>query len=126
MAAAASLKNLEIIEREQLADNSARMGKYLLDGLNELKDKHEIIGDVRGLGLFCGVEVVKNRETKEHFSAESELSATLTQAFSDEGILLRGGDFMNIMPPLCVTSGEIDDILRAVDKGFQKVSVSIK
>jgi adenosylmethionine-8-amino-7-oxononanoate aminotransferase len=122
VAAAASLKNLEIIERERLADNSARMGKYLLDGLFELKDKHEIIGDVRGLGLFCGLEVVKDRETKEYFPAEFELASTLTQAFSNEGILLRGGDCMNIMPPLCVTSGEIDDILAAIDKGFEQVS----
>ena len=115
-------KNLEIMEREQLADNSARMGKYLLDGLFELKDKHEIIGDVRGLGLFCGLELVKDRETKEHFPAESELASSLTQAFSNEGILLRGGDCMNIMPPLCVTSGEIDDILAAMDNGFGQVS----
>ncbi|MEC9308130.1 MAG: aspartate aminotransferase family protein [Chloroflexota bacterium] len=122
VAAAASLKNLEIMEREQLADNSARMGKYLLDGLFELKDKHEIIGDVRGLGLFCGLELVKDRETKEHFPAESELASSLTQAFSNEGILLRGGDCMNIMPPLCVTSGEIDDILAAMDNGFGQVS----
>jgi len=98
------------------------MGKYLLDGLFELKDKHEIIGDVRGLGLFCGLEVVKDRETKEYFPAEFELASTLTQAFSNEGILLRGGDCMNIMPPLCVTSGEIDDILAAIDKGFEQVS----
>jgi adenosylmethionine-8-amino-7-oxononanoate aminotransferase len=122
VAAAASLKNLEIMEREKLADNSAKMGRYLLDGLEELKEKHSIIGDVRGLGLFCGLEVVKDRKTKEHFAPESDLGSRLTQAFSDQGILLRGGDMMNIMPPLCVTSGEIDEILAALDKGFDQVS----
>ena len=122
VAAAASLKNLEIMEREKLADNSAKMGRYLLDGLEELKEKHAIIGDVRGLGLFCGLEVVKDRKTKEHFAPESDLGSRLTQAFSDQGILLRGGDMMNIMPPLCVTSGEIDEILAALDKGFDQVS----
>ena len=50
VAAAASLKNLEIMEREGMVENSARMGKYLLDGLEELKQKHSIIGNVRGLG----------------------------------------------------------------------------
>lgn len=122
VAAAASLKNIEIMEREQLADNSARMGRYLLDGLEELKEKHAIIGDVRGLGLFCGLEIVKDRQTKEYFAPEAELGSRLTQAFSDQGILLRGGDMMNIMPPLCVTAGEIDEIVAALDKGFDQVS----
>ena len=122
VAAAASLKNLEIMERECLADNSARMGRYLLDGLEELKEKHAIIGDVRGLGLFCGLEVVKDRQTKEYFPPEAELASRLTQAFSDHGILLRGGDMMNIMPPLCVTTGEIDEIVAALDKGCDQVS----
>lgn len=122
VAAAASLKNLEIMERECLADNSAKMGRYLLDGLEELKEKHAIIGDVRGLGLFCGLEVVKDRQTKEYFPPEAELASRLTQAFSDHGILLRGGDMMNIMPPLCVTTGEIDEIVAALDKGFDQVS----
>ena len=122
VAAAASLKNLEIMERECLADNSAKMGRYLLDGLEELKEKHAIIGDVRGLGLFCGLEVVKDRQTKEYFPPEAELASRLTQAFSDQGVLLRGGDMMNIMPPLCVTTGEIDEIVAALDKGFDQVS----
>ena len=126
VAAAASLKNLEIMERECLADNSAKMGRYLLDGLEELKEKHAIIGDVRGLGLFCGLEVVKDRQTKEYFPPEAELASRLTQAFSDQGILLRGGDMMNIMPPLCVTTGEIDEIVAALDKGFDQVSQDLQ
>ena len=72
--------------------------------------------------MFCGLEVVKDRKTKEYFAPEAELASRRTQAFSDQGILLRGGDMMNIMPPLCVTSGEIDEILRALDKGFDQVS----
>ena len=125
VAAAASSKNIEIMEREKLADNSARMGAYLLDGLKELKQKHEIIGDVRGLGLFCGLEIVKSRDTKEHFTPDADIGAQLTQAFSAQGILLRGGDCMNVMPPLCVTSGEIDDIISAMDEGFSQVSKNI-
>ena len=118
VAAAAALKNIEIMEQEEMAENSARMGRYLLDGLEELKQKHRIIGDVRGLGLFCGLEVVRDRETKEFFPAEAELGPRLTQSFAEQGILLRGGDAMNIMPPLCVTSGEIDEILSVLDRGF--------
>ncbi len=116
MASAAALKNIEIMENEGLADNAARMGDSLLAGLKELKDKHQIIGDARGLGLFCGLELVKDRETKEHFPAEADLAARLTQGFSDNGLLLRGGDAMNVAPPLCVTPGEVDEILSVLDR----------
>lgn len=116
VASAAALRNIQILEDEHLADNAAVMGDRLLDGLNELKDKHKIIGDVRGLGLLCGVELVKDRATKEHFPAEADLAARLTQGFADNGILLRGGDTMNVAPPLCVTPGEIDEILTVMDR----------
>ena len=122
VAAAASLRNIQIMEDEDMVGNSARMGRYLLDGLEELKEKHSIIGDVRGLGLLCGLEIVKDRETKEYFPADAELGARLTQGFAESGVLLRGGDAMNVAPPLCVTAGEIDDIVTAMDKAFEKTS----
>ena len=116
VAAAAALKNIQIMEEEGMVENSARMGRYLLDGLEELKEKHQIIGDVRGLGLRCGMDIGKDRQTKEPFPAEANLGARLTQGFSDNGIILRGGDAMNIAPPLCVTAGEIDEIVTVFDK----------
>jgi len=122
VAAAAALKNIEILEREDLPGNAARMGRYLLDGLEELKQKHQIIGDVRGLGLLCGMEFVKDRQTKEYFPAEAELGSRLTQAFAENGLLLRGGDAMNIAPPLCVTSGEIDEILSGMDRVIGQIA----
>ena len=116
VAAAASLKNIEIMEREKMVENSARMGQYLLDGLEELKEKHSIIGDARGLGLMCGLEFVKDRQTKEQFPADADLGPRLTQGFADERVLLRGGDVMNIMPPLCVTAGEIEQLVATIDR----------
>ncbi len=122
VAAAASLRNIQIMEEEGLVENSARQGAYLLDGLKELKEKHKIIGEVRGLGLFCGLEIVKDRETKEYFPPEADLANRLTQAFSANGLLLRGGDAMNVAPPLCVTSGEIDEIVSTMDRVFAQAS----
>ena len=116
VAAAASLKNIEIMEREGMVENSATMGRYLLDGLEELKEKHSIIGNVRGLGLMCGMELVQDRQTKEYFPADADLGPRLTQGFASNGILLRGGDVMNIMPPLCVTPGEIEQLVAAIDQ----------
>ena len=125
VAAAAALKNIEIMEREGMVENSARQGRYLLDGLEELKQKHSIIGDVRGLGLMCGMEMVKDHQTKEYFPAEADLSGRLTAGFAAEGILLRGGDAMNIMPPLCVTSGEIDEIVTVMDRVIGQTALDL-
>ena len=116
VAAAAALRNIQIMEDEGMVENSARMGAYLLDGLKEMKAKHQIIGDVRGLGLFCGLEIVKDRQTKEYFPAEADLGTRITQGLADNGIILRGGDVMNIAPPLCVTTGEIDEIVSVLDR----------
>ncbi len=122
VAAAAALRNIQILEEDKLVENSARMGRYLLDGLEELKEKHSVIGDVRGLGLMCAVEIVQDRQTKEHFPAEAELGARLTQSFAENGVLLRGSDAMTIAPPLCVTASEIDEIVSVLDRVIGQAS----
>ena len=121
VAAAAALRNIQIMEDEDMVGNSARMGAYLLDGLKELQEKHRMIGDVRGLGLMCGLELVKDRETKETYPADAELGSRLTAGFQANGLHLRGGDNMNVAPPLCVTSGEIDEIITIMDRVFTQV-----
>ena len=122
VAAAAALKNIEIMENEGMVENSAKQGAYLLDGLKEMKDKYKMIGDVRGLGLCCGIEIVADRETKEYFPAEADLANRLTQGFAENGLLVRGGDRMNVAPPLCITSSEVDDLVTITDKVFGEVS----
>ena len=122
VAAAAALKNIEIMEEEGMVENAAKQGAYLLDGLNEMKEKYQMIGDVRGLGLFCGLELVADRETKEYFPAEADLANRITQGFAENGLLLRGGDRMNGAPPLCITSSEVDDLVTIMDKVFDQVS----
>ena len=122
VAAAAALKNIEIMEEEGMVENAAKQGVYLLDGLNEMKEKYQMIGDVRGLGLFCGLELVADRETKEYFPAEADLANRITQGFAENGLLLRGGDRMNVAPPLCITSSEVDDLVTIMDKVFDQVS----
>ena len=122
VAAAAALKNIEIMEEEGMVENAAKQGVYLLDGLNEMKEKYQMIGDVRGLGLFCGLELVADRGTKEYFPAEADLANRITQGFAENGLLLRGGDRMNVAPPLCITSSEVDDLVTIMDKVFEQVS----
>ena len=105
-----------------MVENAAKQGVYLLDGLNEMKEKYQMIGDVRGLGLFCGLELVADRGTKEYFPAEADLANRITQGFAENGLLLRGGDRMNVAPPLCITSSEVDDLVTIMDKVFDQVS----
>ena len=121
VAAAAALRNIQIMEDEELVENSARMGAYLLDGLKELQEKHPMIGDARGLGLMCGMELVRDRETKEPYPADADLGNRLTSGFQSNGLILRGGDNMNVAPPLCVTASEIDEIISTMDKVFTQV-----
>ena len=125
VAAAAALKNIQIMENEGMVANAAEQGTYLLDGLKEMKEKYHIIGDVRGLGLFCGMEIVADRETKEYFPAEADVAGRITSGFADNGLLLRGGDRMNVAPRLCITRGEVDDLINIMDKVFDQVNKDI-
>ena len=125
VAAAAALKNIEIMENVGMVTNAAEQGTYLLDGLKEMKEKYHIIGDVRGLGLFCGMEIVADRETKEYFPSEADVAGRITSGFAENGLLLRGGDRMNVAPPLCITRGEVDDLINIMDKVFDQVNKDI-
>ena len=125
VAAAAALKNLEILEGEAMVENSARMGAYLKDGLLELQEKHPSIGYVGAAGLMCSLELVKDRQTKEYFPPEAEIGSRLTDQFKRNGLLLRGGDTLRIMPPLCITRSEVDFLIQAVDRSFDAVEAEL-
>ena len=122
VAAAAALKNIEIIGREDLVGNAARMGSYLLDGLEELKEKHQIIGDARGLGLHTALEFVRDRQTKEYFPPEAELANRLTEGFHENGLMLKGSNTLSIAPPLCINAGEVDELVTALDRAIEGVA----
>lgn len=122
VAAAASLKNLEIMEKERLVENSARMGRYFLEQLEDLKEKHPIIGDVRGKGLLVGVELVRDRKTKERWPAEANLRERFYTKFLREGLYLRPyQDVLAFAPPLCITRSEVDDICHIIDVALGEV-----
>jgi len=113
--AAAALANIAIIERENLVQNSAEMGAYLLEQLHMLEDDHPIVGNVRGLGLLTTVEVVKNRETKERFPAEVGIEKRMADKFRERRLILYPRGSIVVAPPLCVTRDEIDRIVNTID-----------
>ena len=116
VSAAASLKNIEIIEKERMVENSAEVGAYFKEQLEGFKSDHPIVGDVRGIGLLLAVELVKDRETKKEFPKETKIADHLNESFRKHGLIFRtGGNILNIGPPICITREEVDEIVYALD-----------
>ncbi len=121
---AAALENLRIIEEEDLIENSRVMGAYLLDRLRELSD-HPNVGDVRGRGLFAGVELVEDKASRTPVS-EDVMMAVVKKA-AEEGVLVGKttrsvpglNNTVNMAPPLIVTKADVDELVDAVQAGIE-------
>ncbi len=115
------LSTLDVIDEEGIQENALRVGGRLKAGLEALMDKHPIIGEVRGMGLMLGVELVRDRQTKE--PAGSEAAAVLELA-RERGLLLgKGGldgNVLRIKPPMCITTDDADFLLACLDEVLQE------
>lgn len=113
---------LQVIEKEGLQRNSLEIGSYLISGFDKLAEKHNIIGEVRGKGLMLGVELVKDRATKEPASAEC---AQVFETCKDLGLLIgKGGLFGNtlrIKPPMCIHRQDADFMLEVIDEALSGI-----
>jgi 4-aminobutyrate aminotransferase len=111
---AAALATLELLRRELLR-NAEDVGAYLKDGLQSLQEKHPLVGDVRGRGLMLGIELVRDRETKER--AVEERDAIVTAAFV-KGLLLLGAgrNTIRLSPPLVFSRAQADTAVRILDE----------
>ena len=118
---AAGLAVLDIIEEDGLQENARVVGGRLKAGLRELQTRHRLIGDVRGMGLMLGAELVKDRETKEPATQET---LAIWEAMREMGVLVgKGGLFGNtlrIKPPMCVTAADVDFTLEGMDVALGK------
>jgi 4-aminobutyrate aminotransferase len=122
---AAALAVIKEIEDKQLKENAQMVGEYFGGKLEELKDKHSVIGDVRGMGLMRGVELVKDRETKE---PAPKAVAQVFEGAKKRGVLIgKGGLYGNTLrlgPPLIATKSDIDELISALDGAFSEVSLN--
>jgi len=116
---AAALAVIKLIEDEDLRTNARVVGGYLREKLEELKEKYAIIGDVRGMGLMQGIELVKNRETKE---PAPEAVLKVFEETKRQGVLIgKGGLYGNVIRTglmLNSTKDNVDELIAALDKGF--------
>ena len=116
VSAAASLRNIEIIEGEGMVENAAAVGAYCKEQLEGMMGDHPSIGDVRGIGLLMAIELARDRETKEPFRPEDRIVDRLNESFKKNGLILRvNGPVIHIGPPLCITKAEVDEIVHAID-----------
>ena len=126
---AAALENMRILEDEKLLENTVQIGEYFIEKLEELKGKHQIIGDVRGKGLFCGAELVMDRDTKEPAS-EQITQAIVGDCFKENAVVIGATNrslngFNNTLcfsPALIATKSDIDEIIHAVDGAITRVT----
>jgi len=125
---AAALENMRILEDENLLDNTVAIGEYLMDKLHGLKAKHQIIGDVRGKGLFCGAELVSDRESKTPVH-ESIAQAVVADCFTNSAVIIgmtnRSLHGMNntlcLSPALISTKSDMDEVIEAIDGALTRV-----
>lgn len=124
---AAALENLRIIEDENLLENTTQMGAYMMERLCELQDKHAVIGQVRGKGLFLGAELVSDRETRAPM-AEAQVQAVVGDCMG-QGVIIGAtnrsvpgyNNTLCFSPALIATRDDIDQIVTAVDGALGRV-----
>jgi 4-aminobutyrate aminotransferase len=120
----AARATIQVIEEENLLENAHTVGTYFRSRLNELQEKHPLIGDVRGMGLMQGLELVKDRKTKE---PAPEALAQLLERTRENGLLIgKGGLYGNVVrlsPMLNIAKADIDEAVRLLDKSFAEVRI---
>jgi 4-aminobutyrate aminotransferase len=120
---AAGLAVLDVLQAEGLAANAARMGARLKDGLRELQTRHALIGDVRGLGLMVGFELVRDRATREPADREA---ARLAYRCFELGLLVlycgMHGNVIELTPPLTIGPRDVDEALGIIDHALHDVA----
>jgi 4-aminobutyrate aminotransferase-like enzyme len=121
---AAARVTIQVIEEEKLLDNAHEMGSYFRAALDELQEKHSLIGDVRGKGLMQGVELVKDRKTKE--PAPQETNGLMERCKTNGLLIGKGGLYGNVLrisPALNVCKADIDEAIRILDKSLGEMRV---
>src|SRR5690348_14812258 len=113
---------IEVIEEEKLLENTHAVGGYLRQQLEELKEKHSLIGDVRGMGMMQALELVRDRRTKE--PAPVETAELMEQARANGLLIGKGGLYGNVIrlaPPMNISRSDVDEGMRLLDKSFREL-----
>jgi taurine--2-oxoglutarate transaminase len=126
LACAAGCANLEVIEEEALVERSRRLGDVLGGRLGDLADRHAVVGDVRGKGLFWGVELVKDRTTREPLVPfgrvrTNPMKEIVRRAFASGVCLMERYNVLIAAPPLVVSEEQIEEGVQVIDRALTEV-----
>jgi len=130
LALAAALATIEVYEEDGLIENAASLGKYLGEALENIKERHPSVGDVRYIGLFSAIELVMNRETKEPF--DPPVMAQVGKALKEKGLFTfvmakkDMGTIVFVVPPLCITKEQLDEGLALVETALEVADAQVK
>ena len=126
VACAVALKNIEIIEREDLCGNAARVGDYLEKRLGELRE-FDIVGDVRGRRLMMCVEYVRDKTTRERLPDSCNISKRISNACEADGLLVRPIGHLDVLsPPLTITREQVDFVVDTLKRAIIKATAELK
>lgn len=121
LACAASLKTIEIMEREKLADRACEIGKKVMETYESWKEKYPVIGDVRGMGAMIGLELVKDAESKE---PAAELTSKVIQSAAQKGLIIENagiyGNVLRFLAPLVITDEQLQAGLDILEEAIKE------
>ena len=126
---------MKYVIKNNLVENAKEVGQHLLNGLNELKDTFEFIGDIRGKGLMCGVEFVKDKTTKEPFPTQMKVAEMVMNECFDNGLIVFpghgtvngvAGDHLLIGPPLTISKSQVNDIIKILTTSLNNLTKELK
>jgi adenosylmethionine-8-amino-7-oxononanoate aminotransferase len=122
---AVGLRNVQILEEERLVERAASVGERLLGGLRELAD-HPLVGEVRGIGLMAGVELLKDRAKGEFFDPSEKVGERVFAEMKRRGVFTRTrGDAIALAPPLVITEAQVDRIVEVVRESLDAVAAQL-
>ena len=122
--AAAGVANLKLIDELGLVENAATAGAYFNDAMKDALSGHRNVGDVRGEGLLCALELVEDREKMAFFDPGRKIGPSIAAAMAKRGVIARAmpqGDIIGFAPPLCLTNSEADEIVRQTVEAVAEV-----
>jgi len=122
LACAAAIANLRVVEEENLPDNARNVGQYYLDCLKQVAEHHPNIGDVRGMGLMIGIELVADKATKQPFELSKGFGMRIWERCLENGVLIRNlADTFIISPPLTLKKEHVDIMVDVLDRAVSAV-----
>lgn len=122
--AAAGVANLKLLDDLKLVQNAGDVGNYLNTQMRAALADHPHVGEVRGEGMLCAVELVKDRDTREFFDASEKVGPRVASALLGHGVIARGmpqGDILGFAPPFCLSRDEADEVVEKTAKSLSQV-----